>query len=76
MEPETKAGASLSGLTENDAKEFHDLFMKSFVIFIGVAIFAHILAWIWRPWLPPVEGYSSLMDSVGTTVAQLSTFVA
>lgn len=42
---------SLSGLTEGEAKEFHAIFVKSFVLFTGVAVVAHILAWMWRPWL-------------------------
>ncbi|TPW29597.1 light-harvesting antenna LH1, beta subunit [Pararhizobium mangrovi] len=41
---------SLSGLTEGEAKEFNSLFVTSFLIFTGVAIVAHILVWIWRPW--------------------------
>ena len=41
---------SLSGLTENEAKEFHSLFVGSFVGFTIVAIIAHILVWNWRPW--------------------------
>lgn len=43
--------ASLSGLTANEAKEFHSLFVTSFVVFTVIAIVAHILVWSWRPWL-------------------------
>jgi light-harvesting complex 1 beta chain len=42
---------SLTGLTEEEAQEFHGIFMSSFTAFIGVAVLAHVLAWIWRPWL-------------------------
>jgi light-harvesting complex 1 beta chain len=42
---------SLSGLTEQEAKEFHSIFMKSFIGFTLIAIVAHILVWQWRPWL-------------------------
>ena len=38
-------------LTPEEAKEFHKLFMSSFFIFTAVAVGAHVLAWIWRPWL-------------------------
>ncbi|WP_298691075.1 light-harvesting antenna LH1, beta subunit [uncultured Sphingomonas sp.] len=38
-------------LTPEEAKEFHKLFMISFLIFTAVAIVAHILVWNWRPWL-------------------------
>ena len=50
---------SLSGLTESEAKEFHRIFMMSFIIFLLIAIVAHILAWQWRPWLPGPAGYSA-----------------
>lgn len=42
---------SLSGLTETEAKEFHGIFMTSFIGFTVVAIVAHVLVWAWRPWL-------------------------
>ncbi|WP_420844293.1 light-harvesting antenna LH1, beta subunit [Lamprobacter modestohalophilus] len=42
---------SLTGLTETEAQEFHGIFMSSFSAFVGVAAFAHLLAWFWRPWL-------------------------
>ena len=42
---------SLTGLSESEAREFHDIFVKSFMAFTAVAVVAHILAWIWRPWL-------------------------
>jgi len=59
---------SLSGLTEQEAKEFNGLFLTSFVVFTGIAIVAHVLVWIWRPWLPGPEGYSLI--ETGMTVAQ------
>jgi len=52
--------SSLSGLSEAEAKEFHGIFVISFLIFTGVAVVAHILAWMWRPWLPAVSGYGML----------------
>jgi len=60
---------SLSGLTEPEAREFHSIFMTSFIVFVAIAIVAHILAWLWRPWLPGPEGYTSLMDGVATVTA-------
>ena len=38
-------------LTPEEAKEFHKLFMSSFLGFTAVAVVAHILVWMWRPWL-------------------------
>jgi light-harvesting complex 1 beta chain len=66
---------TLSGLTENEAKEFHSIFMTSFIIFTIIAIIAHILVWMWRPWLPGPEGYASL-DNVIHAANQLAALVA
>lgn len=46
-----RRGGSLSGLTEQEAKEFHGIFMASFAGFTVIAIIAHFLVWQWRPWL-------------------------
>ncbi len=35
---------SLSGLSEAEAREFHSVFMSSFMVFVVVAVVAHILA--------------------------------
>ncbi len=63
MAADNRSG-SLSGLTEQEAKEFHSIFMTSFIIFTVIAIIAHFLVWQWRPWLPGPQGYASLMDNV------------
>ncbi len=65
--------ASLSGLTEPEAREFHAIFVTSFVVFTVIAIIAHILVWLWRPWLPGPRGYSlNLMDGA-TAIATMLT---
>ncbi len=52
-------------MTESEAKEFHSIFLTSFIGFTVVAIIAHFLVWQWRPWLPSVSGYqTSLLDGV------------
>ena len=61
---------SPSGLSEQEAKEFHKIFVSSFTVFIVIAIFAHILVWSWRPWLPSVNGYT-LLDTAQTAVTTL-----
>ena len=66
---------SLSGLTENEAKEFHSIFMTSFVLFTIIAIVAHILVWMWRPWLPGPNGYVQLQDGVTNVASLLTTLV-
>ena len=72
---ETKGGGSLSGLTESEAKEFHSIFVSSFMIFTVIAVVAHILAWMWRPWLPGPKGYASL-DGLLQSASSLLTFVS
>ena len=42
--------ASLSGLTEEEAKEFHEQFKTTFTAFLGVAAVAHLLVAAARPW--------------------------
>ncbi len=69
------AERSMSGLTEDEAKEFHSLFVTSFVVFTVIAIVAHFLVWQWRPWLPGAKGYA-LLDGVNQTVSYLTSFVA
>ncbi len=55
-----------SGLSANEAKEFHRMFMVGFIVFTVIAIIAHFLVWQWRPWFPGPEGYASLSDGVQT----------
>ncbi|MBC7802084.1 MAG: light-harvesting protein [Gemmatimonadaceae bacterium] len=64
--------SSNSGLTDSEAREFHSIFVTSFIVFVVIAIVAHVLVWQWRPWLPGKDGYTSLMD--GLTYA--TTFLA
>lgn len=40
-----------AGFTEDQARAFHRVFMSSFIGFTVVAIVAHILVWMWQPWL-------------------------
>ncbi len=37
-------------LTPEEAKEFHKMFVSSFITFTSIAIVAHLLVWFWRPW--------------------------
>ena len=67
-------GGSLTGLTDAEAKEFHNAFTTSFLGFTGVAVFAHILDWVWRPWLPGEEGYA-MIDGVNSVAQVVTTLV-
>ena len=73
MERDARTG-SLSGLTEAEAKEFHRIFMGSFILFTLIAIAAHFLVWSWRPWLPGPGGYAELQDAVTLANAFAATF--
>ncbi len=59
--------SSSSGLTDSEAREFHSIFVTSFIVFTVIAIVAHFLVWQWRPWLPGPNGYGgqqTLLDGV------------
>lgn len=70
----SEKGGSLSGLSEAEAKEFHKLFVTSFMIFTAIAVVAHILAWMWRPWLPSVNGYG-LLEGAGSVAQSVMTMI-
>lgn len=75
MAADTRSG-TMSGLTAQEAKEFHGLFMTSFILFTVIAIIAHFLVWQWRPWFPGVTGYASLMDGVNYALSYLPSLKA
>lgn len=66
---------SLTGLTDEEAKEFHGFFMSSFIGFTVVAVIAHFLVWSWRPWLPKTTGYAALDDSTTQLVSTLVSMI-
>ena len=64
---------TMSGLSANEAKEFHRLFMVGFIVFTVIAIIAHFLVWQWRPWFPGPEGYSAITDGVQSVAHSVMT---
>lgn len=74
-EYDRERGGSSSGLTDGEAREFHKIFMTSFLIFTAIAVVAHILVWLWRPWIPGPNGYSSLIDRAHDVAMNVLTFV-
>ena len=73
----TRTDTTVSGMTQPEAKEFHGLFMLSFVIFTVIAIVAHFLVWQWRPWLPGPNGYTtSWLTDTHQIVHSLISYVA
>lgn len=75
MAADNRSG-SVSGLTETEAKEFHGIFVTSFIIFTVIAIIAHFLVWQWRPWFPGPTGYASLIDGVNYALSYLPSLKA
>lgn len=75
MAADNRSG-TVSGLTAQEAKEFHGLFMTSFIIFTVIALVAHFLVWQWRPWFPGPTGYASLMDGVHYALSYLPSLKA
>jgi len=67
---------SLSGITEEEAKEFHGIFVTSFIVFVVIAIVAHFLVWQWRPWIPPEGGYASLMNDAKLALNYVTNYFA
>jgi light-harvesting complex 1 beta chain len=63
-------------LTPEEAKEFHKIFVSSFIAFTVIAIVAHVLVWMWRPWFPGVNGYAMLNDAAQFASAAIPTFLA
>jgi light-harvesting complex 1 beta chain len=64
---------TLTGLTVEEAKAFHGLFMGGFIGFTIIAIIAHFLVWsMFRTWFPGTGGYAELQDTA-TQLASLAT---
>ena len=64
---------STSGLTDSEAREFHSIFVTSFIVFTVIAIIAHVLVWQWRPWLPGPNGYQTgLLDGIAVVKSLLA----
>ena len=58
-----------SGLSDQEAEEFHRYYIQGTVFFVAVAVVAHFLVWMWRPWIPGPKGYASNLLDSATTVA-------
>ncbi|MCB8839098.1 light-harvesting antenna LH1, beta subunit [Aurantimonas sp. VKM B-3413] len=67
-----REAGTLSGLTEREAQEFNGLFVTSFAVFTGIAVVAHILVWIWRPWLQTPDVNVSSLEVLHPLLTMLS----
>jgi len=59
----------MSGLSEDEARGFHGMFITSFGLFTLIAAVAHFAAWQWRPWIPGPNGYTASTHTAGPAVA-------
>lgn len=64
---------SMTGLTEDEALEFHKYYIQGFGIFTAVAALAHLLVWSWRPWIPDDDGYA-MLEGVQTALTSINLF--
>lgn len=62
--------SSMTGLSEDEAMEFHKFYMQGLYAFVAMASFAHLLVWFWRPWIPDDDGYA-LLEGVQTALTSL-----
>ncbi len=44
------------------------IFVVGFLAFLVIALFAQVVMWKWRPWLPGAEGETSLIEGVKSSV--------
>jgi len=60
--------APATELTRGDSVAFNGIFVVSFVVLLAFALFAQLLTWKWRLWLPGAEGEKSLVHGVKSAV--------
>jgi light-harvesting complex 1 beta chain len=53
-----------TGLTAEEAQEFHKLFVQGFIIFTAIAVVAHFLVWQWRPWAQGGATTTSMLENL------------
>jgi light-harvesting complex 1 beta chain len=62
------SGGSLQRVLESDSKIFSGIFVVSFCVLFLFALFACVLPWQWRTWLPGAESEKSLIGGVKAAV--------
>ena len=71
-----KGAGSMTGLSDDEAQEFHKFYLQGMFMFVAVAVIAHILVWMWRPWIPGPNGYAQALDGVKSFAGAVLPFVA
>ena len=70
--PMDKQGLYLGNVSDAEAKEFHNGFMLGFFIWLAVAVVAHYLVWLWRPWLSTKTAMIDVDQAVSTITSLLT----
>ncbi len=63
------------GITEEEAKEFHSLYMQYATLYALVAVVAHILVWMWRPWFGAAKPMLSSLEGAGQSIVSTISFL-
>ena len=67
-----KQGLYLGNVSDAEAKEFHNGFMMGFLIWLAVAVVAHYLVWLWRPWLSMKTAGLDIDQAVSSLTSMLT----
>lgn len=67
-----KQGLYLGNVSDAEAKEFHNGFMMGFIIWLAVAVVAHYLVWLWRPWLSTKMAGLDIDQAVSSITSMLT----
>ena len=57
-----------SGLTDDEAKEFNEIFTKSAIVYVGVVVVAHVLVWSWHPWLHATTSALNTVQQIASSL--------
>jgi light-harvesting complex 1 beta chain len=55
-------------LLKKDSSAFAAIFVVGFALFLVIAVFAQVLGWHWRTWLPGAESVKSMTGGVKAAV--------
>jgi light-harvesting complex 1 beta chain len=72
INPMEKQGLYLGNVSDAEAKEFHNGFMMGFFIWLAVAVVAHYLVWLWRPWLSMKQAMIDIDPAIVTITSLLA----
>ncbi|MEM8876262.1 MAG: light-harvesting antenna LH1, beta subunit [Pseudomonadota bacterium] len=62
---------SWTGLTDQEAEEFHRYYIQGMMLFVAIAVVAHFLVWMWRPWIPAEGGYAQVIDGASSLASSV-----